>query len=71
MDYITMIIEYESGELSEKDTMRLFAMLIQSGKAWSLQGHYGRTAKTLIDQGLLTRTGEYTDKLNEILEKVV
>ena len=46
-------------------------MLIQSGKAWSLQGHYGRTAKTLIDQGLLTRTGEYTDKLNEILKEVV
>lgn len=49
------IIAYESGELSDEDTVILFQHLIDSGLAWSLQGHYGRTATALINAGLCHR----------------
>lgn len=48
------IIAYESGELDEDATIAMFQKLIDSGMAWKLQGHYGRTAKALIDAGLCT-----------------
>lgn len=50
----TQIIAYESGELGEDETIELFQHLIDSGLAWSLQGHYGRTAKEFIDNGYCT-----------------
>jgi hypothetical protein len=46
------IIAYESGELDEDGVVDLFQRLIDNGMAWRLQGHYGRTAKALIDAGL-------------------
>jgi len=49
---IDKIIAYENGELSEEEIIELFQALIDSGQAWSLQGHYGRTAAALIDEGL-------------------
>lgn len=49
------IIEYEAGEMSEDDTIAFFQELVDSGMAWSLQGHYGRTAAMLIDAGLVIR----------------
>lgn len=54
MDQVSKIIAYESGELSDAETIELFQELINSGLAWSLQGHYGRTAKALIEAGLCT-----------------
>lgn len=49
---IDKIIAYENGELSEEEAIELFQDLIDSGQAWTLQGHYGRTAAALIDAGL-------------------
>ena len=54
MDQIDKIIAYEQGELSDEDTIDLFQSLINSGLAWSLQGHYGRTAKAMIEAGYCT-----------------
>lgn len=51
MDQVDKIMAYEAGELSEEATIELFQELINSGLAWQLQGHYGRTAKGLIDAG--------------------
>jgi len=59
---VEAIIEYEQGTLDQGGTLRLFAALIRTGLAWSLQGHYGRTAVSLIDAGFLTDGGAWTDK---------
>lgn len=51
---IDKIMSYEDGSLSEDETIELFQELIDSGLAWKLQGHYGRTAQALINAGLCT-----------------
>lgn len=45
------LVAYESGELDEQETLELFEELVQTGLAWQLQGHYGRTAMYLIETG--------------------
>jgi len=49
-----MLFAYEAGELDEVETVELFQELIDTGLVWSLQGHYGRTAAALLEQGLVT-----------------
>lgn len=53
------IIAYEQGDLNEKDMIKLFQKLIDCGQVWHLQGHYGRTAQSLIDSGLCTKGEKY------------
>ena len=54
---IDNIIAYEQGELSDQEVVCLFADLVRSGMAWSLQGSYGRTANALIKEGWFDREG--------------
>jgi|LakMenE01Jun11ns_1017448.scaffolds.fasta_scaffold9102481_3 hypothetical protein len=51
------IIAYEQGELNDQEVVCLFADLVKSGMAWSLQGSYGRTATALIKEGWIDREG--------------
>jgi hypothetical protein len=51
------IIAYEQGELNDREVVCLFADLVRSGMAWSLQGSYGRTANALIKEGWFDREG--------------
>lgn len=54
MPDVGKIMEYEQGDMSEDDTIAFFQALIDSGMAWKLQGHYGRTAQQLIEAGYCT-----------------
>lgn len=56
-DLTDQIIAYESGELDFDDTLALFGELVATGKAWELQGHYGRVAAALILSGYLATDG--------------
>ncbi len=68
-DLVNYIIDYEAGELNTEDTLELFSYLVHTGMAYSLQGHYGRTAEHLIEMGLLDRDGNIDKvKLSQIKE---
>lgn len=56
------IIKYEEGRLNDAQTLRLFSSLIRSGDVWGLQGHYGRTASAMIQDGWISQSGELQDK---------
>lgn len=51
-DLSTAIIAYETDQMETTDeVLELFQHLVDTGMAWSLQGHYGRTAAALIEGG--------------------
>ena len=54
-DFINKIIAYEEGSMDDADVIPFFQELIDSGFAWRLQGHYERTARSLLGAGLCTR----------------
>ena len=62
-DLVDQIMEYESGMLSDPETLEMFSEMVRSGAAWSLQGHYGRTATSLIEDGWLNRDGDILKEL--------
>lgn len=69
MDRVDQIIEYEGGEMNDTDTLEFFASLIKDGTCWSLQGSYGRTASSLIENGFISKKGEINwDKYNELVD---
>jgi hypothetical protein len=54
-DTVGFIMDYEGGELDRDEIVEGFQHLIDTGLAWTLQGHYGRTAAALIEAGLCRR----------------
>lgn len=53
LDLTGDIIAYEEGELDEDAIIELFQHLVDTGLAWQLQGHYGRTAVAMLQAGLI------------------
>jgi hypothetical protein len=51
-DVVDKIVRYENGNMDELETIGFFQELINSGLAWELQGHYGRMAQRLLEEGL-------------------
>ncbi len=58
MDLVSLIMDHEEGNLSMRGELELFSHLVKTGQAWTLQGHYGRVANALIEQGYLYEDGE-------------
>lgn len=56
-DCASAIIEYEEGSLDYNDVLLLFQHLVDTGLAWKLQGHYGRTARALLSSGEINING--------------
>lgn len=72
-DITSMIIAYEEGTASEKEVIKLFQRLVNTGQAWRLQGAYGRTAMALLKKGIIvppkvktgmTKFGSYGEKIS-------
>ena len=58
---------FESGQLNETETIEFFQELIDTGRVWRLQGHYGRVAIGLINAGKVhARPGEPYRLLREL-----
>lgn len=51
------IMRYEQGEMTQEEMVKFFQELIDTGMELRLQGHYGRTAKALIEAGLCKGIG--------------
>jgi|TARA_B100000282_G_C31452210_1_gene362929 hypothetical protein len=56
-DMVEKIIQYENGDMSIDEIVSFFQELIDSGLCWTLQGHYGRMARNLIEDGLCNEPG--------------
>lgn len=54
-DLVSFVMAYEGGELDQDAMVAGFQAMIDDGVVWQLQGHYGRTAMALIEQGLCIR----------------
>ncbi len=54
MDLMSQVLDYEMGILEDDEVVEMFQELVNTGLAWSLQGSYGRTARDLIEQGVIT-----------------
>tara|TARA_R100001015_G_C4606868_1_gene161944 strand:+ start:789 stop:1013 length:225 start_codon:yes stop_codon:yes gene_type:complete len=64
---INYIMGYECGDLNDREMLELFSHLVKNKMAWTLQGHYGRTAKSLIDREYLLSNGDINEgKLEDI-----
>jgi hypothetical protein len=56
-DLVGNIVAFESGELSGDGVLALFSHLVKTGLVWTLQGSYGRSAESLIENGYLDNKG--------------
>jgi hypothetical protein len=54
--------DYEAGYLDTGETLKLFAELIRTGRAWNLGDPYLNEALYLIDGGYVTTGGKITSK---------
>lgn len=57
-DVVGFMMSYEMGECSDTQMIEGFQELLNSGIVWRLQGHYGRTARALLEDGLISTPQE-------------
>lgn len=67
---IDKIIAFENGDLDGHEVIDLFAELIETGLAWTLQGSYGRTARDLIEAGLINEDGTVPEGTWDLAEEL-
>jgi hypothetical protein len=56
MNTFDAIMIAENGRNTEKETLQAWQVLVDTGLAWTLQGSFGRTAMSLIEEGLISRS---------------
>jgi hypothetical protein len=56
------IIAFEQGQLSDTEIIDLFQEMIDDGSVWSLQGTYGRAARSLICNGYCSMPEEHSGR---------
>ena len=57
-EFVDKICRYEEGQMTDEEMISFFQELVNNGMAWSLQGHYGRTAMYLIENGYVQKPEE-------------
>lgn len=58
-DVVGFINAYEAGgNMTQEEMIRGFQHLLDSGLVWQLQGSYQRMATSLLEAGLIHRSGE-------------
>lgn len=65
MNLTKRIIAYELGDLDGAEALQLFSDLVKTGMVWGLQGHYGRTAQYLMDNGYINIHGDIIQSINQ------
>ena len=55
------IIAYENGEMTYDEVLDFFQGLVDNGLAWQLQGHYGRMAANLIQEGEISAPSQVVE----------
>lgn len=58
VDVVSLIIQLETGNLDDRQTIELFQKLLDTGQINGLQGSYQRMAKGLIEKGLIWEPGK-------------
>jgi hypothetical protein len=61
MKMLDMLMAYEDGTLESDLIPELFQNLVDSGLIFSLQGHYMRVVKDLVEAGLVDLTTDVED----------
>lgn len=61
MKMLDMLMAYEDGTLESDQIPQLFQNLVDSGLIFSLQGHYMRVVKDLVEAGLVDLTTDVED----------
>lgn len=59
-NYGDFVAEWETGELNEADTMKLFQFLIDEGLAWNMGKIISRIAEDLVESGFCTFPNKHT-----------
>jgi hypothetical protein len=57
-DLVSLLTDFEMGELDSHETLELFGGLISTGLINELQGYYQRTARDLVETGFLSNEGD-------------
>ena len=68
IDVTEGIFAYEGGRLTDRDTVILFARLIETSLCWKLQGSYGRMGQSYMEAGMISTEGVIDwDAVNEVI----
>jgi hypothetical protein len=57
-DACSVIEGFANFKPTQEDMLEAWALLIETGDCWKLQGFYGRQATNIIEQGLISKEGK-------------